>query len=188
MCALSKHSPNALVLTPLGLARTVKKWGFTNTKDMDWYDKHTVGNVTFMATPAIHRSNRWIFDINETLWAGFTIESKGKKIWFVGDTALGPVFEHKVAKQIAPVDITITPTGAFLPRDVMRSVHTTPEEAIMLAKIMGSKTAIGMHWGTFPLGADKPIQAVERFTNVPEKGLKKIMMQIGQTLDLRDLW
>ena len=106
----------------------------------------------------------------------------------MGDTALGPVFEQEVAKQIAPVDITITPTGAFLPREVMRSVHTTPEEAIKLAKIMGSKTAIGMHWGTFPLGADTPIQAVERFNNVPDKGLKKIMMQIGQTLELEDLW
>ena len=36
--ALSKHSPDALVLTPLGLARTVRQWGFKNTKDMDWYD------------------------------------------------------------------------------------------------------------------------------------------------------
>ena len=48
------------------------------------------------------------FDVNETLWSGFTIESNGKVIWFVGDTAMGPVFEQELAKRIAPVDITLT--------------------------------------------------------------------------------
>ncbi len=186
--ALSRHSPDALVLTPLGLARTIRQWGFKNTKDMDWYDRQSVGNVTFMSTPAIHRANRWLFDVNETLWSGFTIESKGKKIWFVGDTGLGPVFEQDLAKRIAPVDITLTPVGAFLPRGVMQAVHTTPEEGVYLAEMMGSKTAIGMHWGTFPLGADNPLDAIERFNKAPARDMRKIMMQIGQSLDLRELW
>ena len=186
--ALSRHSPDALILTPLGLARTIRQWGFKNTKDMDWYDRQSVGDVTFMSTPAIHRANRWLFDVNETLWSGFTIESKGKKIWFVGDTGLGPVFEQGLAKRIAPVDITLTPAGAFLPREVMQAVHTTPEEGVYLAEMMGSKTAIGMHWGTFPLGADNPLDAIERFNKAPARDMRKIMMQIGQTLDLRELW
>ena len=186
--ALSKHSPEALVLAPLGLARTLRHWGFKNARDMDWYDKQSVGDVAFMSTPAIHRANRWLFDVNETLWSGFTIESKGKTIWFVGDTALGPVFEQDLAKRIAPVDITLTPVGAFLPREIMQASHTTPEEAAYLAKLMGSKTAIGMHWGTFPLGEDHPLDAIEGFKQPPVPNMKKIMMQIGQTLDLRELW
>ena len=59
----------------------------------------------------------------------FTIESNGKVIWFVGDTAMGPVFEQELAKRIAPVDITLTPVGAFLPREILPS-HTTPESNI----------------------------------------------------------
>ena len=186
--ALSKHSPDALVLAPLGLARTIRHWGFKNARDMDWYDKQYVGDLTFMSTPAIHSANRWLFDVNETLWSGFTIESKGKVIWFVGDTALGPVFERDLSKRIAPVDITLTPVGAFLPREIMQASHTTPEEAAYLAKLMGSKTAIGMHWGTFPLGEDYPLDTIERFKQAPVTNIKKVMMQIGQTLDLRDLW
>ena len=186
--ALSKHSPDAIVLAPLGLAQTVKRWGFKNARDMDWYDKHSVDDITFMSTPAIHRANRWLFDVNETLWSGFTIESNGKVIWFVGDTAMGPVFEQELAKRIAPVDITLTPVGAFLPREIMQASHTTPEEAAYLAKMMGSKSAIGMHWGTFPLGEDHPLDAIERFNKAPTPNVKKIMMKIGQTLDLRDLW
>ena len=188
MRALSKHSPDALVLAPLGLAKTIKRWGFKNARDMDWYDKHSVGDITFMSTPAIHRANRWLFDVNETLWSGFTIESKGKVIWFVGDTALGPVFERDLAKRIAPVDITLTPVGAFLPREIMQASHTTPEEGAYLAKLMGSKSAIGMHWGTFPLGEDRPFDAIKRFNQAPTPNMKKIMMKIGETLDLRDLW
>jgi len=188
MRALSRHSPEALVLTPLGLERITREWGFKNTKDMDWYDRHTVGDVTFMATPAIHRANRGVFDVNETLWAGFTLESKGKKIWFVGDTGMGPVFEREVKNRIAPVDISLTPVGAFLPRGVMQAVHTSPEEGLELAKMMGSKTAIGAHWGTFPLGADNPLQAIEQVKKSNIKDMNKIMMQIGQTLDMRELW
>ena len=188
MRALSKHSPDALVLTPLGLARVSREWGFKNTKDMDWYDRHTIGDVTFMATPAVHRANRWLFDVNETLWAGFTMESKGKKIWFVGDTGLGPVFEREVKSRIAPVDISLTPVGAFLPREVMHAVHTSPEEGLELAKMMGSKTAIGAHWGTFPLGADNPLQAIERVNKADMKDMNKVMMRSGQTLDMRELW
>ena len=70
----------------------------------------------------------------------------------------------------------------------MQASHTTPEEAAYLAKLMGSKTAIGMHWGTFPLGEDHPLDAIEGFKQSPVPNMKKIMMQIGQTLDLRELW
>ena len=60
------------------------------------------------------------------------------------------MFERDVVNRIAPVDITLTPTGAFLPREVMRAVHTTLEEGLKLAEIMGSKTAIGCIGAPFP--------------------------------------
>ena len=186
--ALAKHSPKARVLTPLGLAATTKEWGFANTRDMDWFDAEEIGGITFTATPAIHRANRWLFDVNETLWAGFTIEANSKKIWFVGDTGMGPMFERDLAKKISPVDITLAPAGAFLPREVMRAVHTTPEEGLELARMMGSKTAIAMHWGTFPLGSDNPLDGQARFMGAPDNGVKKVMMRIGETRELTDLW
>jgi N-acyl-phosphatidylethanolamine-hydrolysing phospholipase D len=186
--ALAKHSPKARILTPLGLEVTTKEWGFTNTRDMDWFDTDKVGEVTFVATPAVHRANRWLFDVNETLWTGFTIEAGGKKIWFVGDTGMGPMFERDLVKKISPVDITLAPAGAFLPRGVMRAVHTTPEEGLELARMMGSKTAIAMHWGTFPLGSDNPLQGQARFMGAPDNGVKKVMMRIGETRSLRDMW
>lgn len=186
--ALAKHSPAARVLVPLGLAKTVKEWGFTNVRNMDWYDTDAIGKVTFQSTPAVHRSNRGLFDVNETLWTGFTIAARGKKIWFVGDTGLGPIFEREVAKKAGPVDITLAPSGAFLPRGVMRAVHVTPEESLELARIMGSKAAIAMHWGTFPLGEDNPLDGRKRFLGAPDNGVSKVIMRIGETRDLKEMW
>ncbi len=41
-----------------------------------------------------------------------------------------------------------------------------------------------MHWGTLPLGADKPKQAKQRFEAAAASGIKGIMMAIGETRSL----
>jgi N-acyl-phosphatidylethanolamine-hydrolysing phospholipase D len=181
---IARDHPKARVLAPLGLAEPIRKLGFTNVREMDWYDTDHVGAVNFQATPAIHRSNRGLFDVNQTLWSGFVMTAPEHRIWFAGDTALGPVFEKEIARRIGPVDTALVPIGAFLPRDFMRPVHVNPEEALELARIMGAKTAIGMHWGTLPLGADKPKQAKQRFEAAPAPGINKMLMRIGETRSL----
>ena len=189
--ALAIHSPDVRVLVPLGDGDLVREWGLKNVTEMDWYDKIKVADVTFQSTPAIHFSSRGLFDRDESLWQSMTITAqingKPKKIWFAGDTGLGPFFKQEVAKKIGPIDIGLMPNGAFLPRDVMKPVHVSPEEAMELAKIMQVKTVIPMHWGTFPLGEDLPEEGKARFLAAPAPGIKKVMMRIGETLDLNGL-
>ncbi len=124
---LAKHSPDARVLVPLGDGDLAREWGLKNVQELDWYDKVKIGRVTFQSTPTIHRSNRGLFDVDRSLWQGFaitgTIAGAPKKIWFVGDTGLGPFFKQEVAKKIGPVDIALIPSGAFLPRNIMKTVH-----------------------------------------------------------------
>ena len=181
---IASSHPKVRVLAPLGLAEPIRELGFTNVREMDWYDTDHVGAVNFQATPAIHRSNRGLFDVNQTLWSGFVMTAPEHRIWFAGDTALGPVFEKEIARRIGPVDTALVPIGAFLPRNFMRPVHVNPEEALELARIMGAATAIGMHWGTLPLGADKPIEAKQRFEAAPAPGINKMLMRIGETRSL----
>jgi N-acyl-phosphatidylethanolamine-hydrolysing phospholipase D len=181
---IASDHPMARVLVPLGLAKPIRALGFTNVREMDWYETDSLGGVKFQTTPAIHRSNRGLFDINQTLWSGFVMSAPGHRIWFAGDTALGPVFKKEIAPRIGPVDTALVPIGAFLPRDFMRPVHVNPEEAVELARIMGAKAAIGMHWGTLPLGADKPRHARQHFEATPAPGINKILMAIGETRSL----
>ena len=189
--ALAKHSPGVRVLVPLGDGDLIREWGLQNVEELDWYDKVSVGDVNFQSTPTIHFSSRGLFDRDDSLWQGFTIAGEiggqQKKIWFVGDTGLGPFFKQEVAKKIGPVDIALMPNGAFLPRDFMKPVHVSPEEAFELAKIMNVKTVIPMHWVTFPLGEDLPKEGKARFLAAPANGIKKVMMRIGETLDLNGL-
>jgi N-acyl-phosphatidylethanolamine-hydrolysing phospholipase D len=181
LAKIAKRSPQARVLVPLGLGDYVRRAGLDNVREMDWYDTDVIGGVEFMATPAIHRSNRGLFDINQMLWAGWAIKAPDLKIWFAGDTGFGPVFEREVAGRVGPVDVALVPAGAFLPHDVLRPVHVTPEEGLELARIMGAKTAIAMHWGTLPLGADLPKDAITHFMGADVPGVEKIMMRIGET-------
>ncbi|MDP6427514.1 MAG: MBL fold metallo-hydrolase [Rhodospirillales bacterium] len=183
---LAKDHPKARVLVPLGLAEPVGEAGFTNVRQMDWYETDRVGGVSFQATPAIHRSNRGLFDINKSLWAGFVISGGKRRLWFAGDTGIGPIYEKQVAPRVGPVDIALVPIGAFLPRDFMAPVHTSPEEALEIARIMGARTAIGMHWGTLPLGEDSPKLGKQRFLAAPAAGIEKILMRIGETRGLGD--
>ncbi len=188
---LARHSPDATVLVPLGLVPFIKERGFKHIRQMDWYDVEKFRTLTVQSTPSIHRSNRGTFDVNQSLWSGFVISApvggQPRKIWFVGDTGLGPVFEEDVAKKAGPVDIALVPIGAYLPRDIMRPVHTTPAEALRIARIMGAKIAIAMHWGTLPLGEDLPFDAKSGFEAAQAPGVAKVLMKIGETRDMEQL-
>ncbi len=181
---LATRTPETLVLVPLGLGSLVREAGFTNFHEMDWYDEAKVKDVTFTSTPTIHWSRRTLTDTNQTLWTGFMITGPSRKIWFVGDTGFGPAFERDIAPRVGPADIAIVPIGAFLPRDFMRPMHTTPAEALKLARIMGARVAVAMHWGTVQLGEDTPRQGMERFLAANEPGVTKKIMRIGESIDL----
>ncbi len=183
---LAHRFPDARVLVPLGDGPLVRKSGFTDVRELDWYDTEDRNGLNITAVPAIHRSARGPFDLNETLWCGYVLSGAGLKIWFAGDTGAGPVF-NEVAKRVGPVDVALVPIGGFLPRDVLRSVHVTPEEAVELARIMGAKTAIGMHWGTLPLGDDTPLDAIKHFDAADPEGVTKVLMKIGETRSLAPL-
>ena len=181
---LGARFPNVRVLVPLGDGPLVKETGIADVRELDWYDEDGIAGVKVTSVPAIHRANRGLFDLNKTLWCGYVISGAGQKIWFAGDTGSGPVFANEVAKKVGPVDTALIPIGGFLPRDVLRAVHASPEESLELARLMGAKTAIGMHWGTLPLGADTPIDAIKQFEAADTPGLAKVLMKIGETRPL----
>jgi hypothetical protein len=41
-----------------------------------------------------------------------------------------------------------------------------------------------MHWGTFSLGEDSPKTGMRRFFQAPVSGINKLIMKIGETIDL----
>jgi L-ascorbate metabolism protein UlaG (beta-lactamase superfamily) len=69
--------------------------------------------------------------------------------------------------------------------------HTTPEEALNVAKDLKSKKVLGMHWGTFVLSLEPIMEPPIRFKENAEKfGFKKenaIVFKIGEIDSLRSI-
>ncbi|WGF86824.1 MBL fold metallo-hydrolase [Marinivivus vitaminiproducens] len=137
-------------VVPLGLAGYPKNRRIHDVRAMDWHTRTDVRGVRVTAVPAIHASQRWLWDRNRTLWTGYVLEANGRRIYFAGDTGYGPVFAD-TGRRYGPFDVGLVPIGAYEPRLLMEAVHTTPEEAIRLGSDMRCRSLIGMHWGAIRL-------------------------------------
>lgn len=98
-----------------------------------------------------HWSSRWGTDRNRALWSAFTVYLPGGHIFFAGDTGYGDGSWAAEAARHGPYRLAILPIGAYLPRDVMKSNHMDPDEAVRVFEALKPRTALGMHWGTFQL-------------------------------------
>ncbi len=182
---------NAKVLTPLNLGKYFK--GYKDVNEMDWYDKITINdNLKIYLLPAVHWSKRSLTDTNKTLWGNFLIEYKNKKILFACDTGYGEIYKE-LGKKYGPVDLTMINIGAynFKPMFDKTIYHTTPEEALNVAKDLRSKKVLGMHWGTFVLSLEPIMEPPIRFKDSAEKyGFNKedaIIFKIGEVSPLDKL-
>lgn len=153
--------PRISVVVPLGIGRYFTALGYTDVTELDWYDSVERKGVTITATPAVHFSRRGLFDGNRTLWAGFVYSAGGKRLFFSGDTTLGPVF-REIGEKLGPFDLSFIGIGAYEPASIMRGSHTTPEQAAQLARDIRAKRMVGMHWGTVRLSEEPQFEAPER--------------------------
>ena len=158
---IAREHPDATWVTPLGLGRYIEGWGVQRVVELDWWGEAEVAGAHVMATPARHFSARRMGDRNATLWCGFTIEHRGKRAYFVGDTAYHPEFAE-VGERAGPFDLVMMPIGAYDPRWFMHVVHVDPEEAIRAYMDLGTTSSpnlaimLALHWGTFRL-TDEPM-------------------------------
>ena len=150
------------VIVPLGLKPLLSRMGFSRVIELDWWQDWRLDDLTLTALPAIHFSGRGLFDRNKTLWASFGIASPDKKLWFGGDTALGPVFDE-VGQRAGPFDLALVGIGAYEPAAIMQAVHANPEEAVEIARKLRARAAVGMHWGSIMLTPEDPFEAPTRF-------------------------
>ncbi|KAG0129320.1 putative Zn-dependent hydrolase/oxidoreductase family protein [Tuber indicum] len=158
--------------------------------------------------PCQHTSNRGLTDRGATLWASWSIESGGKKVYFGGDTgyrAVPPDLPKSVDdygeefrdlpvcpafKQIGelrgPFDVGLIPIGAYVPRGVMSPMHANPFDAVRIFVDTKCNKALGIHWGTFVL-TDEPVLEPPRLLKeaLGKEGIEKEgvfdVLNIGET-------
>jgi L-ascorbate metabolism protein UlaG (beta-lactamase superfamily) len=174
----------ALVVVPLGLGRYFAARGYPRVQELDWYQELTHGDLRITALPAIHFSKRTPFDRNRTLWTGYALQGRTRRVYFAGDTAYGPVFQE-LGRDLAPFDLALLPIGAYEPRLLMQGSHATPEEALQIARDLHVRRIVGMHWGTIRLTDEPPFEPPVRFraaaTAVGYGEAEAWVMRIGET-------
>jgi N-acyl-phosphatidylethanolamine-hydrolysing phospholipase D len=182
---------DAKVLVPLNLGKYFKNYEDVN--EMDWYDhKNINSDLKVTLLPAVHWSKRSLTDTNKTLWGNFLIEYKNRKILFACDTGYGNIYKE-LGEKYGPIDLTMINIGAynFKPMFDKTIYHTTPEEALNVAKDLKSKKVLGMHWGTFVLSLEPIMEPPIRFKdNAENYGFKRedaITFNIGEVKSLNEL-
>lgn len=79
-----------------------------------------------------------------------------RRLWFAGDTELFPGLADLPDLAGGPIDVALVPVGGWGPR--LSGGHLDPSRAAEAAAIVGARTAVPIHWGTFhaPLGRHVP--------------------------------
>jgi L-ascorbate metabolism protein UlaG (beta-lactamase superfamily) len=147
-------------VVPVGVGRLLRSENIGPVHELDWGESCSFPSLTIHCVPAMHFSSRGIFDLNQTLWCGYMIEGPERLTYFAGDTGFGNHFAQ-IQEMFGSPQLALLPIGAYEPRWFMSPVHMAPDEAVRAHEILGAKTSIAIHHGTFQLtdeGIDAPVK------------------------------
>jgi L-ascorbate metabolism protein UlaG (beta-lactamase superfamily) len=126
--------------------------------------------VTFTMVHAVHSCG--ISDGDQILYggeaAGYVIEFPGGlKVYYAGDTTV--FSDMKIIGELYEPDVSILPIGDFYTMG--------PREAAYSAKLVGAKTVIPMHFGTFPVLTGTP----DELRKLVGKGTDVVALKPGES-------
>ena len=177
-----------LGIAPLGTAKLLEKAGFERVVALDWWESTVLpSGDTVTLVPAYHHGLRWPWDRNTRLWGGFVIKTAAGTVYFAGDTGEKLKFEE-IPQRTGPIDLALIPVGAYLPRWFMSPQHIGPSQALSVAKRLGARTSLAIHWGTFQLaddgyreGPDTLVSLLSKDSNPPDFRV----VELGGQLDIQ---
>jgi L-ascorbate metabolism protein UlaG (beta-lactamase superfamily) len=144
-----EHAPTIVV--GLGNERLLRRKRIAGARALDWEGRVDLGNgVSIVGVQVQHWSLRGLADRDRALWLGYVIETPCGKVYFAGDTGFGPHFEQ-TARRHGPMRLALLPIGAYRPRWFMQSSHIDPAQAVAAHRLLGARTSVAMHYGTFAL-------------------------------------
>lgn len=150
------------LFVPAGLAAWCRRRGFTQVTELDWWEAAELRGVRFDFVPAHHWSKRTLTDTCRSLWGGWVLtDGAGQRVYFAGDTGYGHWF-GEIGRAYPGIDVALLPIGAYAPRWMLRPVHTDPEEAVQACLDVGAAALAPMHWATFLLSSEPPLEPLAR--------------------------
>ena len=172
---------------PLGVRVHLEKWGVPaeNIFDMDWWDELTVNKkLKLVLTPARHFSGRGLTNRFSTLWGGWAILGKHKKVYFSGDSGYFKGFKE-IGEKFGPFNLAFIECGQY--NKDWEAIHMLPEQSVQAAEDVKAKFAVPIHWGKFKLSTHLWIEPIERFLNASEnKSFQTLTPTPNKTISLSE--
>jgi L-ascorbate metabolism protein UlaG (beta-lactamase superfamily) len=155
---LKRIGKDTLYVVPKDNADILRAAGLDNVVELGWWESHELGDLRITLVPAQHWSMRAPWDKNRRLWGGFVYESRAEQrtTYHAGDTAFSEQVFSAIAARFPKIDWAMLPIGAYDPPWFMQPQHMGPEEAGRAWELLGARTLVAMHWGTFKL-TDEPL-------------------------------
>jgi L-ascorbate metabolism protein UlaG (beta-lactamase superfamily) len=155
-------------ITPLGYGAWFDALGIGPVIELDWWQRvslrHAVADdapamLEIVAAPARHWTRRSMFTDADRLWASFGLfAGDGARVYFAGDSGYFEEYAD-IGRRLGPFDLSLIPIGAYEPRWFMQAAHMNPEEAVRTYQDVGGQGVFGgMHWGTFRLADEPPLE------------------------------
>lgn len=154
--SLRRVGPRATYVVPLGCGKLLRDVGLPNVIELDRWGEVTLGALRVRLVPAQHWCMRAPWDRNTRLWGGFVYEGPEGKAYHAGDTAFSERVFREIGEREPGIDWAMTPIGAYDPEWFMKPQHIGPADAVEAFSLLGARTFVAMHWGTFRL-TDEPM-------------------------------
>ena len=164
--SLRKIARDVPTVAPRGTARLLRRAGRRRIIEVAPGDEVTVGPARLVATEAAHEGSRRPLSRVRATPVGFLIDIDGYRTYFAGDTDL---FDGMAA--LAPADLALIPIGGW--GSFLGEGHLTPQRAVRAAELVGARTVVPIHWGTY---------APENFRRRPPRWLARPGAEFEQAL------
>lgn len=147
-------------VVPLGVGAHLEYWGVAPERivELDWWERHSFGDLELVMTPSRHASGRQLLDQNRTLWAGYALLGSAHRVYFSGDTGLFPAMEE--IGELGPFDLTMIEVGAY--GQEWPDWHLGPEQAVRAHQMVRGAVMLPIHWGLFNLAMHGWTEPIER--------------------------
>lgn len=171
------------VICGLGIGEDFEYWGYPKDKivELDWFEKYADpnGELVFNAEPSRHQSGR-SFKQNQTLWASYVIQSKGKNYFVSGDGGFDKHFEQ-IGNKYKNIDLAIMEDGQY--DKAWHFVHNLPEEIIQASKNLHAKRILPYHNSKFNLAKHDWNTPLNELTKLAKKeGIPVLTPKIGEVV------
>ncbi len=174
-------------LVGLGVSRHLEKWGIPkeNIQEFDWWDSIEIGEQKITFTQSRHFSGRGLIDRMKSLWGGWIIESRDKKVYWSGDGGYGKHFKT-VQEKFQRFDLAFIECGQY--NKLWHKIHLHPEESVQAAIDVQAEISVPVHWGGFALALHPWKEPIERFTKEAKRvNLKYCTPLLGEYIELGKL-